>query len=92
MNINPQEPEWKERDRLVLSKGHCAPALYAALANRGYFKTEELKTFRSIEGRLQGHPDKKNIPGVDMSTGSLGTRAIKCKWNGNSRKIRQKRI
>lgn len=72
MNINPQEPEWKERDRLVLSKGHCAPALYAALANRGYFKTEELKTFRSIEGRLQGHPDKKNIPGVDMSTGSLG--------------------
>ena len=72
MNINPQEPERKERDRLVLSKGHCAPALYAALANRGYFKTEELKTFRSIEGRLQGHPDKKNIPGVDMSTGSLG--------------------
>ena len=72
MNINPEEPQWEERDRLVLSKGHCAPALYAALANRGFFDVEELKTFRNINGRLQGHPDKKHIPGVDMSTGSLG--------------------
>ena len=72
MNINPNEPQWEERDRLVLSKGHCAPALYAALANRGFFDVEELKTFRNINGRLQGHPDKKHIPGVDMSTGSLG--------------------
>ena len=72
MNIKPDEPNWEDRDRLVLSKGHCAPALYAALANRGFFDVEELKTFRSIKGRLQGHPDKKYIPGVDMSTGSLG--------------------
>ena len=72
MNINPKETQWEERDRLVLSKGHCAPALYAALANRGFFDVEELKTFRNINGRLQGHPDKKHIPGVDMSTGSLG--------------------
>ena len=72
MNINPQEPEWKERDRLVLSKGHCAPALYSTLANRGYFNIEELKTLRHIDSRLQGHPDMKKIPGVDMTTGSLG--------------------
>ena len=56
----------------ILSKGHCAPALYSALANRGFFETEELKTLRNIESRLQGHPDMKKIPGVDMTTGSLG--------------------
>ncbi len=72
MNINPKIPAWENRDRLVLSKGHCAPALYSSLANRGYFDVEELKTFRNINSRLQGHPDKKNIPGIDMSTGSLG--------------------
>ncbi len=72
MKINPENPEMPERDRLVLSKGHCSPALYSALANRGYFPLEELKTFRNINGRLQGHPDKKHIPGIDMSTGSLG--------------------
>ena len=72
MKIKPENPQWEERDRLVLSKGHCAPALYAALANRGYFSVDELQTFRNIHGRLQGHPDRKNIPGVDMSTGSLG--------------------
>ena len=72
MNIKPENPQWEERDRFVLSKGHCAPALYAALANRGYFSVDELQTFRNIHGRLQGHPDRKNIPGVDMSTGSLG--------------------
>ena len=72
MNINPQNPKDENRDRLVLSKGHCAPALYSALANRGFFDVEELQTLRNIESRLQGHPDMKKIPGVDMTTGSLG--------------------
>lgn len=72
MNIDPQNPKDENRDRLVLSKGHCAPALYSALANRGYFNIEELKTLRNIESRLQGHPDMNKIPGVDMTTGSLG--------------------
>ena len=72
MNINPEEPKDENRDKLVLSKGHCAPALYSVLACRGYFDFEELKTFRNIESRLQGHPDMKHIPGIDMSTGSLG--------------------
>lgn len=72
MKINPKNPDWEDRDRFVLSKGHCSPALYAVLANRGFFPVEELKTFRALGSRLQGHPDKKEIPGVDMSTGSLG--------------------
>ena len=72
MNINPQNPNDENRDRLVLSKGHCAPALYSALANRGYFDKEELKTLRKINSKLQGHPDMRKIPGVDMTTGSLG--------------------
>lgn len=72
LRIDPQNPKWEERDRFVLSKGHTAPALYAALANRGFFPVEELKTLRKIGSRLQGHPDMKKIPGVDMSTGSLG--------------------
>lgn len=69
MNINPENPKDENRDRLVLSKGHCAPALYSSLANRGFFETEELKTLRNIESRLQGHPDMKKIQGVDMTTG-----------------------
>ena len=72
MNINPENPKDENRDRLVLSKGHCAPALYSTLANRGYFNIEKLKTLRHIDSRLQGHPDMKKIPGVDMTTGSLG--------------------
>ena len=72
MKIDPQNPAWEDRDRFVLSKGHCAPALYAALAARGYFPEEELKSLRHIGAMLQGHPDMKHIPGVDMSTGSLG--------------------
>ncbi len=72
MNIDPKEPKKADRDRLVLSKGHAAPALYSVLANRGYFEVEELKTLRKIDSRLQGHPDMKHIPGVDMSSGSLG--------------------
>lgn len=72
MNVEVQNPNWEERDRFVLSKGHCSPALYATLAEKGFFSKEELKTFRKLESRLQGHPDKKGVPGVDMSTGSLG--------------------
>lgn len=72
MNINPKDPKADSRDRLVLSKGHSAPALYSTLANRGYFPKEELVSLRSLNSMLQGHPDMKNIPGVDMSTGSLG--------------------
>ena len=72
MNIDPANPTWPERDRLVLSKGHTAPGLYSALANRGYFPVETLKTLRHIDSFLQGHPDMKGTPGVDMSSGSLG--------------------
>lgn len=72
MNIKPENPNWEKRDRLVLSKGHCSPALYSCLANRGYFPIEDLKTFRNINSYLQGHPDKNKVPGVDMTTGSLG--------------------
>ena len=72
MNIDEKNPKWEDRDRLVLSKGHCSPALYSCLANRGFFKVEELKTFRNINSNLQGHPDMNKVPGVDMTTGSLG--------------------
>lgn len=72
MNIDPKVPDMPERDRLVLSKGHTCPALYAALAEKGYFDVSLLKTFRKMGSILQGHPDMKNIPGVDMSSGSLG--------------------
>ncbi len=72
MNIDPKDPKNPKRDRFVLSKGHAAPALYATLALRGFFSVDELLTLRQIGSRLQGHPDMKNIPGVDMSTGSLG--------------------
>ena len=72
MNIDPKNPKMPERDRFVLSKGHCAPILYGILAERGYFDVEECKTLRNIKSRLQGHPDMKGTPGVDMSTGSLG--------------------
>lgn len=72
MNIDPENPKKADRDRLVLSKGHAAPALYAVLAERGYFDKKELLGLRQIGSILQGHPDMKNIPGVDMSSGSLG--------------------
>ena len=77
MNIDPKNPKDPGRDRLVLSKGHCAPALYAALALRGYFPTEEIKSLRHLGALLQGHPDMKTIPGIDMSAGSLG-QGISC--------------
>lgn len=72
MRIDPKNPRWEERDRLVLSKGHCSPALYATLALRGFFDQSELESFRNINSNLQGHPDMNKIPGVDMTTGSLG--------------------
>ncbi len=72
MNINPEEPNSPSRDRFILSKGHASPALYATLAERGYFDKKKLTTFRNIESILQGHPDMKKVPGVDMTTGSLG--------------------
>ena len=72
MNVDPANPTWENRDRFVLSKGHTAPALYAALAEKGFFSRDELKKLRQVDSFLQGHPDMKGTPGVDMSTGSLG--------------------
>ena len=77
LNIDPQNPKWEGRDRFVLSKGHAAPALYGALAHRGYFPVELIATLRKSDSILQGHPDMKHIPGVDMSSGSLG-QGISC--------------
>ena len=70
--MNPDEPKAADRDRFVLSKGHCSPALYGVLAERGFIPKEDIKTFRHADSYLQGHPDMKGVPGVDMSTGSLG--------------------
>ena len=72
MNIDPKNPKMEDRDRFVLSKGHVAPGLYSTLANRGFFDVEALKTLRHTGSFLQGHPDMKGVPGVDMSSGSLG--------------------
>ncbi len=72
MNVDPADPKKADRDRFVLSKGHTAPGLYAALAHRGFFPIEDLETLRHVGSYLQGHPDMKCVPGVDMSTGSLG--------------------
>ncbi|MCL4441310.1 MAG: transketolase [Firmicutes bacterium] len=72
MKLNPEKPDWPGRDRFVLSKGHAAPVLYAALAEKGFLPREELLTLRKLGSRLQGHPDMKKLPGVEMSTGSLG--------------------
>lgn len=72
MNIDPKKPDDMNRDRFVLSKGHCSPALYATLARKGYFDKEDLKVFRKLDSNLQGHPDMNKVPGVDMTTGSLG--------------------
>ena len=72
LNVDPQNPKWEDRDRFVLSKGHCAPGLYAALAHRGFFPVEDLVQLRKVGSYLQGHPNMNTVPGVDMSTGSLG--------------------
>ena len=77
LNIDPADPKWEDRDRFVLSKGHTAPGLYSALANRGFFPVEDLKTLRKVDSYLQGHPNMSYVPGVDMSTGSLG-QGISC--------------
>ena len=94
MNVDPQNPKKQDRDRFVLSKGHTAPGLYSVLANRGFFDVEELKTLRQIDSRLQGHPDMKGIPGVDMTTGSLGLgisaacgMALSAKVSGDSYRV-----
>lgn len=72
MNVDPENPQWADRDRFVLSKGHCCPSLYAVLALKGFFPMEELEKLRHVGAMLQGHPDMKGTPGIDMSTGSLG--------------------
>ena len=72
MNVDPKNPDMQDRDRFVLSKGHCAPGLYSALALKGFFPFEDLKTLRHIDSYLQGHPNMNTVPGIDMSTGSLG--------------------
>ncbi len=94
MNVDPANPKMEERDRFVLSKGHTAPGLYSTLARRGFFPTEELKTLRKTGSRLQGHPDMKGIPGVDMTTGSLGLgisaacgMALEAKYSGKNSRI-----
>ena len=94
LNIDPKSPKWDGRDRFVLSKGHTAPGLYAALANRGFFPVEDLKTLRHIDSYLQGHPNMNTVPGVDMSTGSLGQgisaavgMAIAAKYQGKTNRV-----
>jgi len=72
LNIDVNNPNWEERDRVVISKGHCTPAIYGALALKGFFDKKELNNFRKIDGKLQGHPDMNKVPGIDMTTGSLG--------------------
>ena len=90
LNIDPKDPKKPDRDRFVLSKGHTAPGLYSALALRGYFPVEDLKTLRHLGSYLQGHPDMKHIPGVDMSSGSLGRGRLPCvytarRWRDSGR-------
>lgn len=88
MNIDPEHPQKEDRDRFVLSKGHCAPAYYAALAERGYFPVEELDSLRKFGSMLQGHPDMKHIPGVDMSTpGMCFISGCPCSMEPNLRRL-----
>ena len=94
MNIDPSNPKWEERDRFVLSKGHTTPGLYSTLAERGFFPVEDLPTFRHIDSYLQGHPNMNTVPGVDMSTGSLGQgisvatgMALAAKYTGKNNRV-----
>lgn len=94
MNIDPKNPEWDLRDRFIMSKGHSCPALYAVLADKGYFDKSELSKFRKIDGHLQGHPDFRKVKGVDMNTGSLGQgasiafgMALASKYKHNKNKV-----
>ncbi|MBR6514663.1 MAG: transketolase [Clostridia bacterium] len=90
MKVDAKNPNWEDRDRLVLSKGHTAPALYAALAEAGFIPKEDLKTFRHVDSYLQGHPDMKHTPGVDMTSGSLGLGISAACGMALSAKIRNK--
>ena len=92
MNLNPRDPHWENRDRFVLSKGHAAPALYATLALRGYFPQEDLPRLRHTESYLQGHPNMNTVPGVDMSTGSLGQGISAACGMAKAAKYMQKRL
>ena len=87
-NINPEDPKNPDRDRFILSKGHCAPALYSALKEKNFFDEKNMNDFRQVSGILQGHPDMKNIPGIDMTTRFFRSRFICFSWNGISWKIR----
>ena len=94
MNVDPKQPKWADRDRFVLSKGHTAPGLYAVLAHRGFFPVEDLLTLRQIGSYLQGHPNMNEVPGVDMSTGSLGQgisaaagMALAAKYQGKTNRV-----
>ena len=94
MNVDPKNPKWADRDRFVLSKGHTAPGLYAALAHKGFFPVEDLPTLRHIGSYLQGHPNMNEVPGVDMSTGSLGQgisaaagMALASKYQGKTNRV-----
>ena len=94
LNVDPANPKWENRDRFVLSKGHTAPGLYAALAHRGFFPVEDLKTLRKLGSYLQGHPNMNTVPGVDMSTGSLGQgistavgMALAAKYQGKENRV-----
>lgn len=87
MRVDPTNPKWENRDRFVLSKGHTAPGLYSALAYRGFFPVEDLPTLRHIDSYLQGHPNMNTVPGVDMSTGSLGQGISWCGRHGQSRQV-----
>ena len=94
LNVDPQNPKWADRDRFVLSKGHTAPGLYSALANRGFFPVEDLKQLRKTGSYLQGHPNMNTVPGVDMSTGSLGQgistavgMAMAAKYTGKANRV-----
>ena len=94
LNVDPANPKWEDRDRFVLSKGHCAPGLYAALAHRGFFPVEDLVQLRKVGSYLQGHPNMNSVPGVDMSTGSLGQgisaacgMALAAKYQGKNNRV-----
>ena len=94
MNVDPKNPKWEDRDRFVLSKGHTAPGLYSVLAQRGFFPVEDLPTLRHIDSYLQGHPNMHTVPGVDMSTGSLGQgistavgMAMAAKYTGKANRV-----
>lgn len=92
MRYNPKDPKWEDRDRFVLSKGHCAPGVYSALAYKGFFPVEDLKTLRKIDSYLQGHPNMNTVPGIDMSTGSLGQGVSAAAGMANAAKYLKKDI